>query len=201
MHAVARSVRCSVPRFLVTGSLALPLVWGACSEPPPATTPSVSLEERPGGRASGEPAGDDSSPAPGKPRPATAGQGLDRATMKAIDDQLARLPPAKNAHLGFAECNAMFGPTQAAVNLALHAADACKSDSDCVSASDGTCMTGVCGAAVAKQHKEGFDAAIEHIAHVACPAWKAGDCETTNPLPIPSCAPPNPRCEKGRCTP
>ncbi|MFO0592704.1 MAG: hypothetical protein U0441_34490 [Polyangiaceae bacterium] len=201
MRDLNRSGRRSLMIAFVFGSLALPLVWGACNEGPPAATPAVSLDERAGGSTSGEPAGDDSSPPAPRPKPEPPETGLDRGTMKAIRAELAKLPPTKTGTLSFAECSAIFSPPQNAVTLALKAASACKSDSDCVLASDGTCVTGGCGASVAKDQKAAFDKAIKEIADTACPAWKAGDCDSTYPRAIPSCAVPSAHCEQGRCSP
>ena len=95
----------------------------------------------------------------------------------------------------------MFEPINAAVILALKASKACKSDSDCVGASDVTCVTGGCGASVAKVNKTAFDATIAEITDTACPACKEGGCDMTYGRAVPSCAPLGTRCEKGRCAP
>lgn len=201
MNRLGGSLRRFGPLLVTVSFLSLPLVWGACAGPTPGATPAVSLDEKAGGTMSGEPAGDDSSPPPVKATPKPTGTMLDAATMKAIDAQLAKLPPRKTGPLTFQECAAVERPAQAAVSLALKAAGECKADSDCVLASDGTCVTGMCGASVAKAHKDAFDATIKHVADVACPAWKSGDCDTTNPRPVPSCAMPQAHCEKGQCSP
>jgi hypothetical protein len=190
------------PVLVVVCLASAPLVWGACSEPPPAQTPSISIEDR-GGTASGAPAGgeDSAGERAAKPRSTSAGAALDRATQHAIEKELSALPGAKGAPLSFAECAALLKPTEAALDIAWKASSTCKTDSDCVGASDGTCMTGMCGISVAKEHAAAFEAARKHIGEVACVPWKAGGCDSTYALPVPSCSPLSPKCSSGRCMP
>lgn len=98
-----------------------------------------------------------------------------------------------------AECDALRSSANRDQEAALRNADrACKTDDDCT-LSVGGCVGGCGGPAVAKRGEAAYKAEHAKI-DATCKKWWEGDCMSTTPQPIPSCAPIRARCVGGQCT-
>lgn len=101
--------------------------------------------------------------------------------------------------LSAAECESLLAAANKDVDAKLAAADrSCKVDDDCM-LTKGGCVGGCGGPAIAKRGATAYVA--EHASiDVACKRWWDGDCMTTTPQAVPSCAPIVARCKGGQCT-
>ena len=101
--------------------------------------------------------------------------------------------------LSAAECESLLAAANTDVSAKLAAADrGCKTDDDCF-LTKGGCVGGCGGPAIAKRGATAYVA--EHASiDVACKKWWDGDCMTTTPQPVPSCAPIRAQCKGGQCT-
>lgn len=100
--------------------------------------------------------------------------------------------------LSAAECDTLRTNANHDLEAALKAADrTCKTDDDCT-LSAGGCVGGCGGPAVAKRGEAAYKAAHAKI-DATCKQWWDGDCMSTTPQPIPSCAPVKAQCVSGLC--
>ncbi len=154
-----------------------PLAWAACSEPGPASSPSV--------------AGTPTSPNKADDSPATP------ASFAAALAAIPRHDAGDN--LSKEECEELHSKAFAAQRAAGDAALSCTADSDCGEVVDVFCGHGSCDWPIANAAKDKYEADMARIDKVTCPAWDAADCWQKAPQPVPSCARPTLKCNKGRC--
>jgi hypothetical protein len=104
----------------------------------------------------------------------------------------------KREILSAAECEALLAKSNRELEAKLAAADrSCKTDDDCT-LTKGGCVGGCGGPAVAKRGEAAYLA--EHASvESMCAKWWEGDCMSTTPQAIPSCAPIRAHCKGGLC--
>lgn len=101
--------------------------------------------------------------------------------------------------LSAAECQAILAESSKELAAKLAAADrSCKKDDDCT-LTNGGCVGSCGGPAIAKTGETAYKAEYASIG-AKCKKWWDGECMTTTPVPIASCAPIYARCKGGLCT-
>jgi hypothetical protein len=199
--------------LFVAASALAPLIWAACTDPPPAVSPPAaasdtagpataapSTEEGPGTTAAlssppPESAAPDPAPPPSASGPRTAGL----VTASPEVERLVAGLPKKGTVRSAAECQALIPRTNAAMDTAHAKAVACTADADCEVIRNGICLAPSCGIGIAKAARAAYEADRTRITEAACGAWYGGGCETKVPIPTPSCAMLEPVCKGGRC--
>lgn len=97
-----------------------------------------------------------------------------------------------------AECEALLAESRREVDAKLAAADrACKKDDDCTLTTGG-CVGGCGGPAIAKTGESAYKADYASVA-AKCKKWWDGECMSTTPQAIPSCAQVRAKCVGGKC--
>lgn len=181
---------------------AFPLIWAACTEPPPARPPETPVLVAPPTLA----------PEPTESAPSIAAQqdgaSSTRATGPAepasseLESLIAAIPRFKpGTDLPRPACQALAEKGAAARYAAHQMARACSVTSDCQQVNDNFCgRPAFCGGAfAAKTAAPAYSAAWSRIEAIVCPAWSAGGCEMKYAEPAASCVQPGLMCKDGKC--
>jgi len=188
--------------LFVLAMAAAPAVWAACGEPPAASAPIAGSDTLAGATETetGSSMSTTANDGPQGTSPAAPTEEPLPPTPTSIASALAAIPQFKRgAQLSVEDCEDLRSKGSDALDVAIEDSSRCTADSDCDSVPYVFCGHPFCYVAIATASRATYEAETALVTRAACPTWQAGGCARRAPVPIPSCARPQPTCKKGRC--